>query len=269
MTPISRGTLGSAFRAARLDRGLTQAQVGKAAEISRSMVAAIEAGDCAATLEVLDRAARALDSTLVVELRPGLVVGRSDQQDAVHAAVVAAVRRWLERRGFTCIVEVPIVDGRIRGWIDLLACDPVSGRLVVVEVKTELRDLGGLQRQVGWYVRAAPGAVAAVGWRPTRVVAMVVFLATVENDARLDAQRDAICSTFPLRGRALFGALAGEMHDGWGIAMVDPRRRGSRLWMGLRLDGRRTPAPYASYADFLSVARRGSTGAPRPPATRP
>ncbi len=114
---------------------------------------------------------------------------------------------------------------------------------------------------MGWDVRAARGAVADLGWRPREVVALVVFLATTENDTRLAAQREAINQTFPWRGRALDEALAGGQFPGWGLTMVDPRLRGSRIWMGMRLDGRRLDAPYASYADFMRVVRVSSGAA--------
>jgi hypothetical protein len=211
----------------------------------------MEAGSRDCSLESLGRVAEALGAGFVVELRPALVLGRRDQRDAAHALCVASTRRWLEKRGWRCVVEQPIVDGRIRGWIDLLAFDPSSGRLLVVEVKTELRDLGGLQRQVAWYRRDAARAVASLAWRLREVAVLVIFLATRDNDERLGRQRDAIVSSFPVRGRALDVALAGGAFPGWGLTMIDPRRRGARRWIGLRLDGRRTAAPYASYAGFM------------------
>jgi transcriptional regulator with XRE-family HTH domain len=256
--------IGSTIHAARIDRDWTQAELAAAANMSRSMVSAIEAGVRSASPAALQRLAAALDAELVVELRPALVVGRADQRDAAHAACVAAVRRWLERHRHRCVVEQPIVDGRVRGWIDLLAYDPAAGRLLVVEVKTELRDLGGLQRQVSWYVRAARSAVAPLGWLPRQVAALTAFLATNDNDVRLSSQRDAIDQEFPIRGRALLGALAGGPFERWGIAMVDPRRRGARLWLGLQLDGRRSAAPYASYADFMRLSDGGRRMGPRP-----
>jgi len=264
MASTLRTSIGASFRTARLDRGWTQARLGTAAGVSRSMVAVIERGGAAASLETMDRLAHALEVDFQVELRVPVAVGRLDQADPAHAATVAAVRRWLERHGFRCVVECPIADGRIRGWIDLLAFDGATKRLVLVEAKTELRDLGGLQRQVDWYARAAPGAAARLGWRATEPVVLVVFLATAENDGRLDVNRDAIRHTFPLRGRALQAALRGKL-PGRGIAMVDPRRRGSRIWIGLTLDDRRTAAPYASYADFMRTlpARRRAAASPR------
>lgn len=250
-----RGSIAAAVRSTRFDRGWSQAELGRAAGMSRSMVSAVEAGVRTPSLEGLERIARALDMTLVLELRAPLVLGRADQRDAAHARCVIAVRRALERLGYECAVEVPIADGRIRGWVDLLAWDRASGRLLVVEVKTELRDLGGLHRQMDLYARAAAGAAASLGWPAREVRVLAIFLATAENDERLLAQRDGIAAAFPTRGRALDAALLGGPWKGWGISMVDPRRRGTRAWLGLALDGRRRPAPYASYADFMRTER--------------
>jgi len=223
------------------------------------MVAAVEGGSADASLETLDRIARALDGELIVDLRLPMVIGRADQVDAAHARCVAAARRSLECRGYVCAVECEIVDGRLRGWIDLLAFDPASGRLLLVEVKTELRDLGGLQRQVGWYQRAAPGVARGFGWSVGSTIVVVVFLATDANDSALVAKRDTFTAAVPLRGRAVRELLversAPPGPPGWGVVMIDPRRRGDRRWAATRLDGRRTPAPYRSYADFMESVR--------------
>ena len=44
--------------------------------------------------------------------------------------------------------------------------DPATGRLIVVEFKSELRDLGGLQRQLERYARSCLEAARARDWRP-------------------------------------------------------------------------------------------------------
>ena len=247
------------MRSGRLSRRWTQEQLAARARVSRSMIAVVEAGSASASFDTLDRIARALDGELIIDLRLPTVIGRADQNDAAHARCVAAARRSLERRGYVCAVEREIVDGRLRGWIDLLAFDPASGRLLVVEVKTELRDLGGLQRQVGWYQRAAPTVAGALGWTVHATIVVVVFLATDANDSALVANRDTLAAAFPLRGRAVRDLLVERAvptrRPGWGLVMIDPRRRGDRVWAATRLDGRRTPAPYRSYADFMETVR--------------
>lgn len=262
MSGSIRSALGQKVRTARLARDWTQGELATRAGVSRGLVSAVERGAAEASLESIERIAVALDARLVVELRVPLVIGRDEQRDAAHARCVAAVRRALERRGFICVVEQPFADGRTRGWIDLLAFDPASGRLVVVEVKTQLRDFGGLLRQVGWYASRARAVAREIGWRVRSVDAVVVFLATEDNDAALEANADMIRSSFPCRGRALrAGLMPGGRLGGWGLAMIDPRRRGDRRWATLRLDGRRERAPYRSYADFIRVSRSGSPAA--------
>ncbi len=252
-----RVRLGAAVRDARRDRGWSQAVLAAAAGVSQPLVSAIESGEIAASIETIGSVARALDADLSIELRPLRVIGRTDQGDPAHSRCVAAYRHVLEGAGLASAVEREIVDGRVRGWIDLLGYSLETRRLVVVEVKTEIRDLGALERQLGWYVRASVGAVRDLGWRPRDVVAVVALLATTANDAIVVANRHAFGQAFPMRGAALASALAkGGTVTGWGLTMVDPTRRGSRIIQGLRVDGRRTDAPYRDYADFMRVVRR-------------
>jgi len=253
-----RVRLGAAIRDARLDRGWSQADLSASAGVSQPLVSIIESGHVGASIESLGRVAAALDAELVIELPPPRVMGRSDQRDPAHARCVAACRRIFEDTGLACVVEREIVDGRLRGWIDPLGYDAGSRRLVLAEIKTEIRDVGGLQRQVGWYVRACVSAVRDLGWQPREIVAVVALLATAANDAAVLANRQAFGQPFPMRGSALAVALfEGGPIAGWGLTMVDPRRRGARTIQGLRVDGRRTDAPYRDYADILRVDRRG------------
>jgi transcriptional regulator with XRE-family HTH domain len=256
MASTIRLSFGTHVRVARQDRDWTQKMLAERAGLSRSLVSAVELGRIEASIEMLERIARALDGELALELRVPLVIGRQDQRDAAHALCTAAIRRRLERHGLVCAVEQGFVDGRLRGWIDLLAFDRSTGRAIVVEVKTQLRDVGGLLRQVGWYERATWQVARALGWRAREVCCLVAFLATDENDAALEAHRAMVDTAFPLRGRGLQAALdVRGPFDGWGLTLIDPRRRGDRIWVALRQDGRRHPAPYGSYADFMRTAR--------------
>jgi hypothetical protein len=56
------------------------------------------------------------------------------------------VQRRLEAAGWLVVREVRIESGRYLGWIDLLAFDPVTKTLLVIEIKTRLDDLGDLER---------------------------------------------------------------------------------------------------------------------------
>ena len=253
-----RARLGAAIRDARRDRGWSQAALAASAGVSQPLVSDIESGGVGASIESLRSVAGALDAELLVELRAPRVMGRTDQQDPAHARCVAACRGVFERAGLACVVEREIVDRRLRGWIDLLGYARGSRRLVLAEVTTEIRDVGGLERQVGWYVRACVGAVRDLGWQPKEIAVVVALLATAANDAVVVANRQALAQAFPMRGAALAAALFEDGPvDGWGFTMVDPRRRGARALLGLRVDGRRTDAPYRDYADFMRVVQRG------------
>ncbi len=249
-----RVRLGAAVRDARRDRGWSQAVLGISAGLSQSLISDIEAGGVGASIESLASVAGALDAELSIDLRPPRVVGRADQRDPAHARCVAACRGVFERAGLDCAVEREIVDGRMRGWIDLLGYSRTSRRLVLAEIKTEIRDVGGPERQVGAYVRACVGAVRDLGWQPKEIVVVVALLATAANDAAVLANRQAFAQAFPMRGAALAAALLeGGPVAGWGLTMVDPRRRGAQMIQGLRVDGRRSDAPYRDYADFMRV----------------
>ena len=225
-----------------------------AAGVSQSLVSDIERGGIGASIESLANVARALDADLSIDLRPPRMVGRADQRDPAHARCVAACRGVFERAELTCAVEREIVDGRMRGWIDLLGYSVAFRRLVLAEIKTEIRDVGGLERQVGLYVRACVGALRDLGWRPKEIVAVAALLATSANDALVAANRQALAQAFPMRGAPLAAALfEGGPIAGWGLTMVDPQRRGARSIQGLRVDGRRTDAPYRDYADFMRI----------------
>jgi ribosome-binding protein aMBF1 (putative translation factor) len=63
--------LGAAVREMREQRGWTQAQLAKAANMTQPAVARFEAGGTVPTIPVLERLAHALDAKLVVRLAPG------------------------------------------------------------------------------------------------------------------------------------------------------------------------------------------------------
>ena len=252
--PVSiQVTIGTRLRAARLQRGWPQTRLARESGIPQTEISALErAAYGNLSLESVARLCSALDAELVLEIRPARVVGRVDQSDPGHAACVSAARRLLERAGWMTATEVEIVTGRAHGFIDLLAYHAATGRLLVIEVKTEIRDIGALERQVGWYVREAPGAARRMGWRPRTIAGLVVCLATAAVDSVLIANRTYIEAAFPIRGRAVRAAIATDVvMRGRGIVMVDPARRGASCLVGLAVDGRRSPAPYRDYASFV------------------
>ena len=87
--------------------------------------------------------------------------------------------------------------------------------------------------------------------------ALVALLATAAVDSAVLANRATLAMAFPIRGRPVKAAiLRGADLAERGLFLVDPLRRGAASLMGLAADGRRSPAPYRDYADFMR-ARSG------------
>ena len=181
------------------------------------------------------------------------------------------VARRLEHAGWQVASEVEVGGDRSRGWIDLLAFQPATGLLLVIELKTEIHDLGQIDRALGWYVREAWAAARRSGWRPSVVTGCLLLLMTQQNDGAVAFNRDALRRLFPIRAAALAGLVDGDKavpaRNTRALAMVDPRSK-RRTWLRpTRDDGRRALAPYADYADFMRVTRtqaRRAQAAQRP-----
>jgi transcriptional regulator with XRE-family HTH domain len=262
--PSLKAQLASIVRTARLDLDVTQAELGRAIGISRSLVAHIEAGRANPSVDVVDRIATALDMRLELVARtPTVVAART--RDAVHALCLAYVERRLRAAGFETRREVEFIVGRSHGWCELIAFDVTSGLLLIVEIKTRLDDIGGVERQLSWYERASAGLARSAGWRPSVVRSLVLVLASREADDSISQNRGALRAAFPARGRDVGATLTDRdarsaVWNGRALALIDPRSH-RRAWLiPAHVDGRRSPAPFASYADAatqLAASARG------------
>lgn len=248
----------SLLRHTRVDLRRTQQSVADAAGIARGYLAAIEQGAANPTVHVVGDIARALGVEVRFDVRAPVVL-ESPQRDIVHARCIAYVERRLRSGGWLTAHEVEIALGRSHGWIDVLAFDPHSGCLLVVEVKSILDDLGAAERQVGWYSRAAIDPARRLGWRPRRIVAWLLVAATEQAEVTLLANRDLLGTSFPTRAPAMLRWLIEGQHSPMprGLALIDPRSK-RRAWLiRARADGRRSAAPYGTYAEMAArLARR-------------
>jgi transcriptional regulator with XRE-family HTH domain len=179
MAPRLAQRFGLICHARRLELDLTQVALAAALGMSRSYYAAIEAGQANPSANTMDRIAETLGLRLDVSASAVVVVTGSRVLDAVHARCSGYVTRRLKSAGWLVLREVEISDGRLRGWIDVLAFDPRTSTLLVIEIKTSIEDLGRLERQVGWYTRAAAASIPA-DRHPARVVSWVLALASAE-----------------------------------------------------------------------------------------
>ncbi len=224
----------------------------------------VETGAVNLTVDMAGQLLAPLGLAVRLHVDSPLVMGR--QREPVHALCVGQTRRRLDARDWATAGEVEIVDGRSRGYIDVLAFNPTTRRLLVLEIKTELHDIGQLERTMNWYVRSAPAAARRLGWMPRTVHGAVLLLATEANDQRLHENRVLLARAFPVRARELSALMGGAARsDGLGLAMVDPRSRRKDWLRSTRIDGRRSRAPYLDYGDCLRGRRRGASGAEQSP----
>ena len=256
-------TFGVAIREVRTALGHSQAQLAGRVGRSQTFVSQVERG-VATSLNVddADRLCTALGATLVLNVESPRLLAGPRTRDAAHAACVGHVQRRLRSQGWHVRREVAIGTSQRPGWIDVLAWHPATGLLLVIEVKTELLDIGAVERQLHWYEREAPRAATRLGWRTKTVSSALVLLATGANDALVRQNARALVAAFPVRARQFAGVCDtgdASRQRGRAFAMIDPRSRARRWARSTILDGRRSPAPYANYADFV---RRGR-GRPR------
>jgi transcriptional regulator with XRE-family HTH domain len=223
--------------------------------VSRAYISAIECGLANPSLDMVARIADTLGIEIDLAARPPIVTDPR-QHDIVHSRCSGYTDRRFRRAGWDVLREVEIVHGRSHGWIDLLAFDPRTGTLLVVEVKTRIDDLGSIERQLAWYERSAMDVARAHGWRPSIVRGWLLALASDEIDGAIRANGLALAVAFPVRAAEMQLVVTGDQRPdlrGRGLALIDPSSRRRSWLIGSRSDGRRGAAPYRDYGD---AARR-------------
>lgn len=257
----ARTTFARACLDTRLALDLTQQTVADRAGVTRSYIARVERGDANPSIRRVEAIAEALGLEVDLAIRRPTIIGGPRVRDVVHARGAAYVGRRLISHRWEVAREVEIVHGRSHGWIDLLAFDPRTRTLLVIEVKTLLDDLGAVERQLGWYERAAWDRARELGWEPRRVRSWLLVLASEEVERVLSANRPFVNAAFPVRAREMATALgpgAPSTESGRGLALIDPSSRGRDWLIRTCLAGRQSPARYVDYAD----AARRSAAAP-------
>jgi len=256
-----RVTFGRLCRDTRIRLDLSQQHLAERVGVSRGYIGKLERGEANPSLALVETVAEALGLDLTLIGRPPVFIGGAHIRDAVHARCTAYVGRRLKSHGLLTEREVEIVQGRSHGWIDLLAFDPRSGTLVIVEVKTRLDDLGAMERQLRWYERESRTVARRIGWDVRRTTSWLLVLASDEVDVVLRQHRALFDDTFPRRARELLADVTSHWaapRPGRGLAMVDPASRRRDWLIRTRLDGRRSPGSYAGYGDAAGRLARAA-----------
>ena len=257
-----RLSFGRACLDTRLSLDIEREDLARRVGLTARYLAMIERGEANPTLGVVERIAEALGLELELLARPPVFPAGTRVKDAVHARCSAYVHRRLPTLGWEVAREVEIVHGRSHRWIDLLAFDPTTGTLLVIEIKTRLDDLGGLERQIAWYERMAWQAARGRGWRPTQVVSCVLALASDEVERVVRAHRDLIARAFPARAADLIVAPFTVSPGARGFGLIDLSSRRRDWILRASVDGRRSRLRYRDYAD---AARRDASSIARAP----
>lgn len=176
-------------------------------------------------------------------------------RDLIHGWCTAYVARRLLAHGWHVQREVEIGGDRWKGWIDVLAFDSESGVLVVIEVKTEVVDIGAIERSLNWYQREAPRAAQAFQWPVGSVASALLVLHTAVNERVLIASRQHLSLGFPGRASDLHALICMDrtVAPDRFLALIDPHSRRARWLRPTRSEGSRSSAPYV---DYLDAARR-------------
>ncbi len=265
LVDLRHRTLGPALaeliRDARMLIGWTQRELAHRSRTSQATIWRLETNQPGRLdLRVVERvlAALGMHGSLGMEARH--LADRRRQRDAVHARLTGYVARRLERQGWLTATEVPIGEDAPRGWIDLLAYRPADRSLLIEESKSDLPDLGGLQRRLSFYDREAWAAARGLGWRPARGSVLVVALDSVTMVERLAENRDLVSRAFPAsidHLRAWLRDVDAPPPHGWAIALADPASGGARWLRSVDGNRRRHSPPYTGYADAARRLRAG------------
>jgi transcriptional regulator with XRE-family HTH domain len=256
--------VGATIKDLRRQIGWSQRALAARSNVSQSLISDVENGQLPSlTFATVTRLLEAMGGRLVVDVTRPFLGDRERQRDAAHIRCVTYAARQLERRNWSVATEVEIGSDRSRGWVDVIAFHSPTRTQLVIEIKTELHDVGAIERSLRWYERESWTVARRLGHRPQVVVPCLLVLATEANDARIRDNRAAFDRTYPVRAQQLNPVAergAGLPNSRWGLAMIDPRSR-RRDWLRPTVtDGRRSVAPYADYAGFMShvlPARRG------------
>ena len=259
-----RTEFGRASRNTRLRLDLTQQAVAAAARISRGYLARVESGCANPSLALMERLAEVLGLRLELTATPPIFLTERRSHDLVHARCSGAVDRRLTAAGWVVEREVDVSEGRVHGWIDLLAFHARTATLVIVEVKTRLDDVGAMERQMSWCERHAWPAARRLHWVPRNASAWLVALWSEEVERAIAANPETFAA-FPRRADEMLSAVRGMPIAGRGLALLDPRSHRSNWLVRTRLDGRRSSAPYRGYAAAADALIARSP--PRPPRT--
>jgi transcriptional regulator with XRE-family HTH domain len=194
--------IGRIVRAVRIRLRLRQVDVAKRAGVSASVVARIERG------RLLDVSLRSLLAVCdVLDIRLDFVAwwrgGDLDRMvNANHAALAESTAAFfLQQPGWELRAEVSFnVDGE-RGVVDVVAWHAATRTILVIELKTDIVDVGETIGTFDRKRRLAGRIAASLGWRAEHAACALIIRDTRTNHRRVGLHGLVFRSSLPDDGR--------------------------------------------------------------------
>jgi transcriptional regulator with XRE-family HTH domain len=193
-------SLGRSIRFLRRHRGWCQRDLASRCGVSQQTISRVEADRLEGIdVPLLRRIVSALDGHLVMDLRyAGEALSRL--VDADHAWLQDWLAALLRGAGWSVRVELSFNHYGDRGRYDVIAFHPEMRALLVVEVKTEIRDAQETLGRLDIKVRLARRVATAAGWNAAAIVPALI-VADGRTAQRRVGDHPALFGGFPCRGR--------------------------------------------------------------------
>jgi transcriptional regulator with XRE-family HTH domain len=192
--------LGDELAQLRIRSGLSQAAIGRALGIHRSVISRLERGDPNVGLSIRFRVAAVLgaDLRLSAYANSGPLI-----RDAAQARIVEAILAWLDRR-WRRTVEVPLPTPDRRS-IDLRLDGPAVS--VLCEVETRVGSLEEIIRELHAKRDAIRIALASGPRAHLPIYAVLILPRTRHHQAIIREHPRTIQAAFPMRSESILAAL--------------------------------------------------------------
>ncbi len=224
--------VGAVIRAVRMSRRLRQIDVATSARVSHQTVSRIERGHLdAVTLRTL----RAVAGVLEIRTEIAPWSRRGDLVRLATAGYATLVERVIAELGeltWQARAEVSFNRYGERGVIDVLAWHPPSRTLLVIEVKTEIVDIGEVIGTFDRKVRLAPAIAPDLGWAPTQVSRALIVEEGRTNRRRIADHTRTFRSLLPADGRTLRSHLRRPLGPVAALAFWSNAHRGDVRHVG-------------------------------------
>ena len=219
--------IGAWVRSERRRLGMRQADLAQRAGVSRTTVSRVENGLFS---ELTITAARAVADAVGIMLpfAPRSLRGASIERqiDWRHAALIETVLGRLTRLGWHTAVEYSFNDFGDRGSVDVLAWEPDARALLIVEVKSDLRNVQETLHALDIKRRVVPRLLQRDrGWRADAVGLVMVLADLRVERQRIDRHRSTFDAALPSRTvevRRWLERPVGPLRGVWFLQIVRP-----------------------------------------------